>query len=145
MANLPEELQLLKRFHGHLGPYVVIGYRMGSMARERLAGKLKAVSFTGSATPLSCIIDGVQFSSSCTMGKGNISVMDVGEAKVQFLNDRYLMEIRLKDDVKEKVDESTTKETEELVALGLYEEAEEALFTVTEVERSPHERTVKLR
>lgn len=145
MVNLPEELNLLKRFHGHLGPYVVIGYRMGSMARETLDGKLRAVSYTGSTTPLSCIIDGVQFSSSCTMGKGNIAVMEVGEAKVQFLNDKYLMEIRLRDDVKLKIDESTTRETEELIALGIYDEPENNLFIITKVERTPYERTVKLK
>jgi formylmethanofuran dehydrogenase subunit E len=145
MVNLPEELDLLKRFHGHLGPYVVVGYRMGAIAREKLEGKLKAVSFTGSKTPLSCIIDGVQYSSSCTMGKGNISVLDIGEAKVQFMNDRYLMEIRLRDEAKIRIDQSTTKETEELIALGLYEEPETNLFIVTEVERTPFERTVKLR
>lgn len=145
MVNLPEELNLLKRFHGHLGPYVVIGYRMGSMARETLDGKLRAVSYTGSTTPLSCIIDGVQFSSSCTMGKGNITVMEVGEAKVQFLNDKYLMEIRLRDDVKLKIDESTTKETEELIALGIYDEPENNLLIITKVERTPYERTVKLK
>ena len=145
MVNLPEELNLLKRFHGHLGPYVVIGYRMGSMARETLDGKLRAVSYTGSTTPLSCIIDGVQFSSSCTMGKGNITVMEVGEAKVQFLNDKYLMEIRLRDDVKHKIDESTTKETEELIALGIYDEPENNLFIITKVEQTPYERTVKLK
>jgi formylmethanofuran dehydrogenase subunit E len=145
MVNLPEELDLLKKFHGHLGPYVVIGFRMGAIAREKLEGKLKAVSFTGSQTPLSCIIDGVQYSSSCTMGKGNISVLEVGEAKVHFLNDMYLLDIRLRDEVKIRIDESTTKETEELIALGLYDEPDNNLFIIIEVERTPYERTVKLK
>jgi len=145
MVNLPEELDLLKRFHGHLGPYAVVGYRMGAIAKDKLEGRLKAVAFTGSQPPLSCIVDGVQFSSSCTMGKGNISIQEAGEAKVQFLSERYLMEIRLRDEVKTRIDESTTKETEELIALGLYDEPENNLFTVTEVERNPYDRTVKLK
>jgi len=145
MVNLPEELKLLKKFHGHLGPYVVMGFRMGSMAREKLEGKLQAVCFTGSKVPLSCIVDGVQFSSTCTLGKGNISIIEIDEPRVQFLNDNYLMEIRLQENIKARIDSSTTRETEELVALGLYDEAETELFSVTIIERSPHERTVKLK
>lgn len=145
MVILPEELRALKKFHGHLGPYVVVGYRMGALAMERMPGKLKAVSFSGTKTPLSCIIDGVQFSSSCTMGKGNISVMDFGEARVQFLNDKYLMEVALLEGVKAHIDTTMTHETEEFIALGLYNEEEANLFRVTMVERSPLVTRVKLK
>lgn len=145
MVNLPEELKLLKKFHGHLGPYVVVGYRMGALAREKLEGKLKAVCFSGTKVPLSCIIDGVQFSSSCTLGKGNIMVMEAGDAKVQFLNDKYLMEISLLEDVKEDIDRTMTHDTEELIALSIFNEPENHLFIVTTIERSPHETIVKLK
>jgi formylmethanofuran dehydrogenase subunit E len=145
MVNLPEELKLLKRFHGHLGPYVVIGYRMGALAREKLSGKLKAVSFTGTTPPLSCIVDGVQFSSSCTMGKGNITIIEAGDAKVQFIDDKHLMEIILLEPIKETIDKSMSLETEELLALTIFNELETDLFRVTTIERSPHETLVKLK
>jgi formylmethanofuran dehydrogenase subunit E len=145
VVNLPEELRLLKKFHGHLGPYVVVGYRMGTLARQNLAGRLKAVSFTGTKTPLSCIIDGVQYSSSCTMGKGNITVLEAGDAKVQFLDDKHLMEIDLLDKVKESINNSMSHETEELLALTIFNEPEANLFHVTTIERSPHESRVKLK
>ena len=32
MPELPDELQQLKEFHGHLGPFVVIGYLAGTQA-----------------------------------------------------------------------------------------------------------------
>ncbi len=145
MVNLPEELKILKRFHGHLGPYVVVGYRMGALAREKLSGKLKAVSFTGTSPPLSCIVDGVQFSSSCTMGKGNISIVQAGDAKVQFLDDKHLMEISLLSSVKETIDNSMSHDTEELIAVTIFNEPEDDLFKVTTIERSPHELRVKLK
>jgi formylmethanofuran dehydrogenase subunit E len=145
MVNLPEELKLLKKFHGHLGPYVVIGYRMGALAREKLSGKLKAVSFTGNAPPLSCIVDGVQFSSTCTMGKGNITIVEAGDAKVQFFDDKHLMEISLLEHVKETIDKSMSHETEELLAYTIFNELESDLFRVTTIERSPHETLVKLK
>ncbi len=76
MTELPEELVPLKRFHGHLGPYVVIGYRMGRLARERFDGKMTAVVFAGRHPPMSCLIDGVQFTTGCTLGKNNIVVRE---------------------------------------------------------------------
>jgi len=145
MVNLPEELKLLKKFHGHLGPYVVVGYRMGALARERLVGKLKAVCFTGSKTPLSCIVDGVQFSSSCTLGKGNITVVESGDAKVQFLDEKHLMEISLLEDVRSAIEKGMSHDTEEFLAITIFNEAEAELFHVTTIERSPHEIRVKLK
>ncbi|MDD1746523.1 MAG: formylmethanofuran dehydrogenase subunit E family protein [Methanomassiliicoccales archaeon] len=145
VVNLPEELRLLKKFHGHLGPYVVVGYRMGGLARQKLVGRLKAVSFTGTKPPLSCIIDGVQYSSSCTLGKGNITVLEAGDAKVQFLDDKHLVEISLLDKVKEGIDRSMSHDTEELLALTIFNEPEADLFHVTTIERSPIETRVKLK
>lgn len=145
MVDLPDELKALKRFHGHLGPYVVVGYRMGGLARERLKGRLKAVSFSGTRPPMSCIIDGVQFSSSCTMGKGNITVMEAGDAKVQFMDDKHLMEISLLEEVRARIDETMSHDTEELLALEVFNEGEKVLFRVTTVERSPQSTRVKLK
>ena len=142
---MPEELRQLKRFHGHLGPYVVVGYRMGSIARQRMEGRLWAVSFTGTQVPLSCIVDGIQFSSSCTLGKGNISIQDKQEAKAHFVNEKQLLEIKLLDEVRERIDATMSHETEELIAVGLFNEPEEAIFSIIVVESLSHERTVKLK
>ena len=72
-------LVLLERFHGHLGPYVVLGYRTGRLAREELgvnAFKLTAEVSAGRKPPKSCFVDGVQLGSGCTLGKGNITARD---------------------------------------------------------------------
>ena len=145
MVELPEELKQLKRFHGHLGPFVVIGYLMGAIARKKLEGKIEAVVFTGTKVPLSCIVDGIQFASSCTLGKGNISVLEKEEAKAHFVSDRLLVEIKLHDEVRQRIESTCTRDVEEVMALGLFSEPDATLFSITSVETTPFERTVKLR
>ena len=77
--RLPAE-ELLKSFHGHLGPYVVLGYRMGMLALESLDSKghfgLSAEVHSILQPPQSCLIDGVQLGSGCTLGKRNIDVYE---------------------------------------------------------------------
>jgi formylmethanofuran dehydrogenase subunit E len=145
MVELPEELKQLKRFHGHLGPFVVIGYRMGAIARKKLEGRIEAVVYTGTKVPLSCIVDGIQFASSCTLGKGNISILEKEEAKDHFVSDRLLVEIKLHDEVRQRIESTCTRDVEEVMALGLFSEPDATLFNITSVETTPFERTVKLR
>jgi len=130
---LPTELENLKKFHGHLGPYVVVGFRMGSLAVEKIGvrGKgLRCIVRTGTKPPISCIIDGVQFSSSCTLGKGNIKVEDEGVAEAVFFKNDKKIKIKLKDNVKNRIDKEMDKENEEKLSLWVYEMDEEGLFDI---------------
>jgi len=76
--------------HGHRGPFLIAGIRMGLLALELLGNSgyfgLEAESETGTVTPLSCLTDGVQIGSGCTLGKGNIRVTDARRARVHFLD-----------------------------------------------------------
>jgi formylmethanofuran dehydrogenase subunit E len=67
-------------FHGHLGPFLILGIRMGVMARSMLKAQsyndLTAVVFVNRNPPTSCIADGVQIASGCTLGKGTIRVSE---------------------------------------------------------------------
>jgi formylmethanofuran dehydrogenase subunit E len=145
MTDLPEELIPLKRFHGHLGPYVVIGYRMGMIARERFPGKMFAVVFTGRHPPMSCLIDGVQFSTGCTMGKNNIFVRDGHLPVVHFIDSSRTLEIRLADSERERIDGLMTKHNEEQLSVEILNANEKDIFSVTEVESGLPERLVKLK
>ncbi len=63
------------RFHGHLGPWLVIGLRAGIYARRRFKCsqfQICATVFCPSKPPVRCVIDGVQLGAGCTLGKGNI-------------------------------------------------------------------------
>lgn len=69
---------LLRAFHGHLGPYVVLGYRMGRLALEKTKSDghfdLSVEIHSILEPPPSCLIDGVQLGSGCTLGKRNITL-----------------------------------------------------------------------
>ncbi len=64
------------KFHGHLGPYLVLGLLMGELAINALKCKkhfgIKALVAGATEKPKSCLIDGLQLSTGCTYGKGNI-------------------------------------------------------------------------
>ena len=142
--NLPEGLERLKLFHGHLGPWAVVGYRMGQIARKAFPYKLWVVVHTGSKPPMSCLIDGVQFTSCCTMGKGNIKVADDNEALAKFYDERFVLEIRLLDEWRNKIDYETTRENEEEMAMMIFEAKDEELFRITKAQSLIQDRIVKL-
>ncbi len=78
-------------FHGHLGPYLVAGIRMGLLALDLLKSPgyfgISAVSEAGRKPPMSCLSDGVQIGSGCTAGKGNLEVRDTAQPRVTFRTD----------------------------------------------------------
>jgi formylmethanofuran dehydrogenase subunit E len=145
MTELPEELIPLKRFHGHLGPYVVIGYRMGRLARERFEGKMTAVVFTGRHPPMSCLIDGVQFTTGCTLGKNNIVVREGNVPAVHFIDSNKTLEVRLLDSERVRIDGTMTKHNEEQLSVDILNADEKDIFWVTEVGSGFPERVVKLK
>jgi formylmethanofuran dehydrogenase subunit E len=84
VSDEQEELERAIRtavdLHGHLGPFLVIGVRMGRIAQGVLSLnveeniKLRAVVRTPLRTPFSCIIDGVQVTTKCTVGNRKLIV-----------------------------------------------------------------------
>lgn len=78
-------------FHGHNGPFLAIGYRAGNYAMNKLKPEhIKDIvcSITiMKKTPYSCIIDGIQCSTCCTTGKGNLNIKhSTGDIKIYFKN-----------------------------------------------------------
>jgi len=85
----PKELFLLgARFHGHPGPFLALGIRMGLLALSLLESRghrgIAAEVETGTKPPISCIVDGIQVSTGCTTGKGNLSVKPLGKPAAVF-------------------------------------------------------------
>lgn len=132
---MDETLKYIERFHGHLGPYVVIGYRMGEIANQMLgvdSFSKKAVVWTGTTPPMSCIIDGIQISSGCTLGKGNISVNPDGIPKVQFTNNNgKQIKIDLRPDIQEEIDTTVTEENIIDYSERLYQRSNQELFDIS--------------
>ena len=67
-------------FHGHLGPFLVIGVRMGSLAKKILNAnaeennKFRVTARLPLLTPFSCIIDGIQATTQCTVGNQKLRI-----------------------------------------------------------------------
>lgn len=80
-------IEELARFHGHLGPFIVLGYRMGRYALSRLGNDPFALAATvrcSGEPPESCLLDGIQLGSGCTMGKRNLELAVSDEIAVEF-------------------------------------------------------------
>lgn len=77
----------LVEFHGHLCPFLVVGWRMGQealrhlgVARERDQGLFLFTELGGEALrPQSCFEDGLQAATGCTAGKGTLRRLDFGK------------------------------------------------------------------
>jgi len=68
-------------FHGHSGLLLLLGLRMGQLALRLLNAKgyfdiSCVIELSKWSPPDSCIIDGIQFSTGCTMGKHNIEIIE---------------------------------------------------------------------
>lgn len=64
------------RFHGHIGPWLILGWRCGRYGAQKLMGspfEILVLVECPAKPPASCFIDGIQTGSGCTMGKGNIN------------------------------------------------------------------------
>jgi len=130
--ELPEDLDALQRFHGHLGVYVTLGLRMGAIGRRVLGHYkgLRASVRSRPEPPMLCVVDGIQFSSGCTMGKGNISIAPAEEPEVLFEKDGRRVRVALKPGWRERIDREMAKETELEQSRFYYELDEADLFDV---------------
>jgi len=133
--DLPDELAELQRFHGHLGVYVTLGLRMGAIGKKRF-GHYKGLTATvraKPAPPMRCVLDGIQFSSGCTMGKGNIELESATEPAVTFAKEGHRLWIGLRPGWTEKIDREMSKEKEIEQSLLYYNINEDEVFDVREM------------
>jgi formylmethanofuran dehydrogenase subunit E len=78
--EIPLLIENAARLHGHLGPFLVIGVRMGETAKRYLdldgesSRRLQASIKTPFFTPYSCVIDGIQAATSCTVGNQKLKI-----------------------------------------------------------------------
>lgn len=86
------------KFHGHPGPFLAWGYRAALLAVKKLEPKDHRDMFCMAIIPLqlpySCILDGIQSGSPCTLGKLNLKVVPGSEVTIVFKSNKG--EIRLR-------------------------------------------------
>jgi formylmethanofuran dehydrogenase subunit E len=129
-----ETLDYARRFHGHLGPFLVIGLRMGSLAGERLGNpdpvhSLECLVELENKRPVSCVIDGIQVSSGCTLGKGNIHLRDGRGISALFQSSGRSLRVSVRGDALERV-LGIMKQGGDRVAAEVMRMGDEELFEV---------------
>ncbi|RLI27307.1 MAG: hypothetical protein DRO52_00505 [Candidatus Hecatellales archaeon] len=78
--NRREIVEKVRDFHGHFGPYAALGVRLGWLGLERLKvergdERLRIrLTLNVLKPPTTCIIDGIQVSTGCTIGNGRLKV-----------------------------------------------------------------------
>lgn len=123
-------------FHGHDGPYMVIGLRMGLTALEMLNCKgwfdLECEVRLHWNPPDSCVIDGIQSSTGCTMGKKNISVVEQSGVMACFRSGEKVLTLVLRHEVISTIKDNLIDED---IPHDMIEDIEEAdleeLFEIT--------------
>jgi formylmethanofuran dehydrogenase subunit E len=90
-ASDPTWLRQVARFHGHLGPMVVVGARMGMAGVHAVEAKGYfdvEVTCEGpfAKPPGSCFLDGVQVATGATLGKRAINTVDAEKIVLRVRN-----------------------------------------------------------
>jgi formylmethanofuran dehydrogenase subunit E len=83
---------LIKRaseFHGHLGPFLVLGLRMGLAGLRELnlkggVRKLRVIAKLPYSIPYSCTVDGLQIATKCTVGNKRLNIVDIFGIEAKF-------------------------------------------------------------
>jgi formylmethanofuran dehydrogenase subunit E len=132
--RMNQELKNIEQFHGHIGPYAVIGYRMGKIANEKLGTdpfNKKARVWTSTVPPMSCVIDGIQMSSGCTIGKGNLELLSGKIPKALFFtNDGKQIEVHLLKSIKNEIDTNVNEKNIISYSEELFKKSDKELFEI---------------
>ena len=125
------------RFHGHLGPYLILGILAGELAVKELRFKkyfdLNVTVWGASKKPKSCLIDGLQLSTGATHGKDNIKKLNGSNIKIEFRNllNRKGIILKFKSELIQKLKEAKTHRDSEVLAKKLYKTDYNKLFNLT--------------
>ncbi|MDI6606088.1 MAG: formylmethanofuran dehydrogenase subunit E family protein [Candidatus Omnitrophota bacterium] len=123
-------------FHGHLGPWLVLGIRAGELALDKLGcGKyfgVKVRVWGVARRPKSCLIDGLQLSTGATYGKGNIEKLNSPCVKIEVRSgDRNKkVVLRLREGLLQKLEQAKTEQESEALAKSIFKSKPSGLFYI---------------
>ena len=130
--------KLLKRgieFHGHGGPFLVVGLRMGLAALKQLDAKgwfdLRCRVFLNWRPPDSCVVDGIQTTTGCTMGKRNIEIEEGDGIKANFTKEGSRLKIVLKQRMLDRLRAAQTDEEVKTLIAELMDAPDKGLFDLS--------------
>jgi formylmethanofuran dehydrogenase subunit E len=138
-ADLTVLMEKAADFHGHLGPFLVIGIRMGNMAKRVLKpnsreNRLQAAAKIPFSTPFSCVLDGIQATTKCTIGNQKLKIENSQkEITVQFKleNSNKTMQVSVNPGLVEKLmNRFSEGASNEELAREIAHTPENQLFTI---------------
>lgn len=89
-------LEAAKDFHGHLGPFLAMGVRAGLIGlRELRTAKestdLRVNALLEYSVPYSCVLDGLQVTTGCTIGNKRLTFENSPTFSISFTNSNGTM------------------------------------------------------
>jgi formylmethanofuran dehydrogenase subunit E len=142
--NMPTEqiaiIEFARQLHGHIGPYLVIGIRMGAAAKKALNIKdteethLRAEVAVPLYPPFSCLLDGIQVSTTCTIGNQRLQFKNSKTIEATFVVEETgkIVKITLNKKFREILEEKKKEDKlSEAYAWELAEVPENQLFKIT--------------
>ena len=129
-------LKEAEKFHGHLGPYLVLGILAGELALRKMRTKkyfgFEIKVWGANKKPKSCLIDGLQLSTGSTYGKSNIHRLDGRKIKIEFCNsnNKKKFTLRFRENLMQRLEETKTHRDSELLAKRLYKTDSHKLFNL---------------
>ena len=122
------------RFHGHLGPYLVLGLLAGEVALKKLGERkyfgINVKVWGANYRPKSCLIDGLQLSTGATYGKGNIRKFKADAIKLEFFSEAKNKKVILgiKSKIIQKINKAKDHKDAEKLAKELFKEDSYNIF-----------------
>jgi len=97
----PAWVTMATQFHGHLGPAIIFGCRVGMAALDAVDAKgYFDVEVTAQGPfaepPKSCVLDGLQLSTGATLGKRNLNVVIAEEYVITVKNKRSGVSVEIR-------------------------------------------------
>jgi len=144
--EIMKTLREAKTFHSHLGPFLVFGVRMGLIGIRELKvrrgdSRLHATANLTYNAPTSCILDGIQMTTGCTLGNTRLKLRETENISVKFrVKGKNSLTIKVKPSTLRKLPKKLMdkkleiKEIENL-AYTVASMPEENLFTISKAKR----------
>ena len=100
-TQFSEVVEYARKLHGHVGPYLVIGLKMGAAAKAALnvpnieQMHLKADVNVPLQPPTSCLLDGIQVSTSCTVGNQRLQFKNAKTIRAVFKTEKSAKTVKI--------------------------------------------------
>lgn len=134
LNELPRELEEASRFHTHLGPYLVVGLRMGRAVTEELGDEpfsYRIRAHTGRIPPYSCSVDGIQLATPCTTGNGCIEVSEPRLMSLEAFRDDSVLRVTLRREVFDRIENECSEDDQHEFAMWIWNMPTDELLEIS--------------